>query len=286
MLGATVAERATFASLSILAAVPISGDFAGAVFAGTESGLAARITVVGVTAVTLGRTTVAESASFADLAVDTSATTVCGDLAGGAVTSAELGLTASIAVLGLNTAPAAFGTTVSKGTALADLPIEAAAAAVGRDSTGISVAGAESSLTSCAAMLVFSAVTFCGTATSECASLAGLAVLAATIAIGRNTGFSTAVAVFRLTASRSTEIIALATVTVGRTAVSVRATLAGLSILAARSVGSHIASVGEGTVAEASLASSTAVCLLGIATPSSTRAAVPEARARANLAVC
>jgi hypothetical protein len=282
MLRATVAERAVFARLSVLTTTPVSGDVAGTVFAGTEGGLAARITVIGVTTVTLCRTTVAKGTSFADLAVDASATTVGGDLAGGAVASAELGLTSSIAVLSLAAAPAAFGTTVSKGAALAILPIEASATAVSRDGTGIGVAGAESSLTSCAAVLVCSAVTFCRTATSKRASLAGLAVLAATITIGGDTSFSTALAEPRLTTSSSTEIIAFATVAVGRTAVSVRATLAGLSILAARAVDGHISSVGEGAVAEAGLASSSAVSLLGIAAPSSAGAAVAEARAWTN----
>jgi hypothetical protein len=106
MLGATVPERAALASLSVLATAPVRGDVAGAVFAGTEGGLAARITVVGVTAVGLCRTALAESTSFADLTVNASATTVCGDLAGSAVASAELGLTASIAVLRLAAAPA------------------------------------------------------------------------------------------------------------------------------------------------------------------------------------
>jgi hypothetical protein len=286
MLGATVPERAALASLSVLATAPVRGDVAGAVFAGTEGGLAARITVVGVTAVGLCRTALAESTSFADLTVNASATTVCGDLAGSAVASAELGLTASIAVLRLAAAPATCWTTVSKSAVFAGLSIEASAAAVGRDGTGISVAGAKISLTSCAAMLVFSAVTFCRTATSERASLAGLAVLAATITIGRNTSLSTAVAEFRLTASRSTEIITFTAVTVRRAAVSVRATLAGLSILATWAVDRHISSVDEGAVAEASLASSTAVSLLGIAAPSSTRTTVAEARARADIAVC
>lgn len=184
----------------------------------------------------------------------------------------------------LATAPATFGTTASKGAALAGLSVEASAAAVCRDSTGISVAGAESSLTSCAAVLVCSAVTFCRTASSKRASLAGLAVLATTITIGRNTSLSTAVAEFRLTASSSTEIIAFAAVAVGGAAVSVRATLAGLSILAARAVDRHISSVGEGAVAEVSLASSTAVSFLGVAAPSSAGAAVTEARAWTNLA--
>ena len=284
MLRAAVAERAAFASFPVFTAGTVSGDVAWAVFAGTEGGLAARITVIGVTTITLSRTAVAKGTSFADLAVEVSATTIGRNLTGGAVASAELGLTASIAVLCLAAAPAASGTTISKSTALANFSIEASAAAVGRDSTRIGVAVAESSLTSCAAVLVCSAVTFCRAAISERASLAGLSVLATTITIGRNTSFSTAVSEFRLAASSSTEIIALAAVAVGRTAVSVRATLAGLSILAARAVDRHVSGVSEDAVAEASLASSSAVPTLRVAAPSSAGAAVAEARAWTNLA--
>lgn len=131
MLRATVPERAAFASLPILATAPISGDVLGAVIAGAEGSLAAYIAMIVTTAVALGRTTVAESTSFANLAIDTSTTAVGGDLAGFAVASAELGLTTSVAVRCLDAAPAACGTAVPKGAALAGLAIEAAAATVG-----------------------------------------------------------------------------------------------------------------------------------------------------------
>jgi hypothetical protein len=219
MLRATVPERAALASLPVLATAPVSGDIVGAVLAGTEGSLAARIAVIVTTTVALGRTTVAESTSFANLAVDASATAIGGDLAGFAVASAELGLTTSVAVLCLDAAPAACGTTVSKCAALAGFAIEAAAATIGRDGTGTCIAGAERSLTSCTATVVLSAVTLCRAAISECASPTGLAVVTTTT-IGRDTGFVSAVSESGLAAG-STEVITLATVAIGRTAVSV-----------------------------------------------------------------
>ena len=157
MLRATVSECASLAGFPVLATAPIGGDVVGAVFTSTESILAARIALIVSTAVSLCGTAVAERASFADFAIDASTTAVTGDLAGCAVASTELGLTTSIAVLCLDATPSSLGTTASIRAARAGLPIEASTAAVGRDGTRISIAGAESSLTTCTAMALFPA---------------------------------------------------------------------------------------------------------------------------------
>jgi hypothetical protein len=99
MLRATVSERASLAGFTILATAPIGGDVVGAIFASTESILAARIALIVSTAVALSGTAVSECTSFSDFAVDASTTAVTGDLAGCALASTELGLTTSIAVL-------------------------------------------------------------------------------------------------------------------------------------------------------------------------------------------
>ena len=131
-------------------------------------------------------------------------------------------------------------------------------------------------------MTVFSAVPFLGATITESTSLASLSVLT-TKAIGRNVCLNIARTKHGLASSITVGV--LATVTFPGAAVTECTALAGLSILATETISGYISGIGQGTVAETLLTTSTA--MLGIAsTPAAHRAAVTVAGVETYFAVC
>jgi hypothetical protein len=77
----------------------------------------------------------------------------------------------------------------------------------------------------------------------------------------------------------------LSTVTFLRATITISASLAGLAVLTTETIGGNISSIGQSTVAEALLTTSTAIVDL-VSTPAGTRAAIAIARVETDLAIC